>query len=233
MPLLLAATLLCFLLCLSACSLLGLPSKSEGCKTWTYAGGSLGDYITQRYHSQQLVRAAIIPFDVQETFAPPGNESRHYGRELARKFQMELSAAEVVPIVQLFNVDRWPGKREEFFEGNYQAIAFARDAGFDLVVVGYLEELRNDEELVLYTKVIDTSNYVTIWSGKTVSFSRARRLNKALEQTRLLKDRPDLFDFPERTNELTTCTLAGVLGEGEQDLYREPKEVAKKTADTF
>lgn len=145
---------------------------------------------------------------------------------------MELSAAEVVPIVQLFNVDRWPGKREEFFEGNYQAIAFARDAGFDLVIVGYLEELRNDEELVLYTKVIDTSNYVTIWSGKTVSFSRARRLNKALEQTRLLKDRPDLLDFPMRSEELTTCTLGGILGEGEQELYREPKKHSRAAADT-
>ncbi len=177
----------------------------------TYTDAGLSDYVKDRFHSKQFVRVAIIPFDVPETFAPPGNESLHFGREMARKFQGEFIRTGVLPIVELFNVDRWPGKREEFFEGNYQAMMFARDAGYDLVVVGYLEELRNDEELNVYTKIIDTGNYMTLWYGKTMVYSRDRTWRKVLAEARMFKDRPDLFNFAERTEELALCTVNRIV----------------------
>ena len=85
---------------------------------------------------------AIIPFDVPEGFAQPGNESAHFGRQLASLMVQQFQASGEVKIVELFNQAHWPGKREEFFTGNHRALQLAADAGYDLVMVGYMEELR-------------------------------------------------------------------------------------------
>lgn len=199
------------------CSFSNLGIPSEGCKTHTYIDLSFPDYLTERFHSKQYVRMAIVPFDVPESFAPAGNDSTHYGRKVAEKFQLEFHKAGIPSIVELFNRDRWPGKRAEFFSGNYGAIQGARDAGYDLVMVGYLEELTDDENLNFYTKIIDTQNQTTVWHAKTKVYSKARAIRSSVSQTGLVKDRPDLFAFPERTNTLAECTVSLITNpEGEQ-----------------
>jgi hypothetical protein len=169
------------------------------------------DYLSVRYSSKQSHRTAVFPFDVQETFAPAGNDSVHFGRELAKAFTLELRRSEELGIIELFNRDRWPGKREEFFAGNYRALELARNAGYDLVFLGYLEDLRNDKDLVVYTKLIDTSNHVTIWAGRTQATSHRRSWRRDLSRTRVYQDRPDLFDFRERTEMLAHCTVNKIL----------------------
>ncbi|MFN8388883.1 MAG: hypothetical protein U0136_01175 [Bdellovibrionota bacterium] len=156
---------------------------------------------------------AVLPFDVPETFAPPGNDAVNYGRELARKFEMELHSAGTVPIVELFDRDRWPGKREEFFKGNYRAIELARAAGYDLVLVGYLEELRDPTMMTIYTKIIDTQNQVTVWSAQTIVYSDARTIRTGMSKLELVKERPELFHFPERTDEVARCTVDSIINE--------------------
>lgn len=195
----------------AGCTASDFPQVTEDCKYWTYINVGWLDYLKARYNSQPFVRIAIIPFDVQENFAPPGNESLHYGRELARRFQSELQRTQELSIIEVFNQDRWPGKREEFFLGNHRAIQLARDAGYDFVIVGYLDELRNAEEMILFSKVIDTSNGVSVWYGKTMVFSRRRALRDLLADARLADARPELFHFPERAAELASCTVDGIL----------------------
>lgn len=196
---------------MTGCAAVDYPQSLEGCKSRAFINGGLLDYLKTRYHSQPFVRFAIIPFDVQESFALPGNESEHYGRELARRFQAEIQRSGELGIVELFNQDRWPGKREEFFTGNHRSIQLARDAGYDMVILGYLEDLRNDEELPLLTKVIDTSNGVTVWFGRTVAYSRRRPVRELFADARLAQKRPELFAFTERTEKLVRCTVSEIL----------------------
>ncbi len=158
-----------------------------------------------------MVRLAVIPFDVPETFAPPGNESQHFGREIARKVQAQLYKSGEITIIELFNQDRWPGKREEFFTGNHRALQLAADAGYDLVLVGQMEDLRSDQELNIYTKLIDTSNGITIWSARSTVYSYQRPLLKVLSDTRIFKDRPDLYAYHERIEEFAHCTTQAIL----------------------
>lgn len=195
----------------AGCAAADFPQGTEDCKFWTYINVGWLDYLKVRYNSQPFVRIAIIPFDVQESFAPPGNESLHYGRELARRFQSELQSTQELSIVEVFNQDRWPGKREEFFIGNHRAIQLARDAGYDFVIVGYLEELKNAEEMNLFTKVIDTSNGVSVWYGKTMAFSRKRAIRDFFVDARLAQRRPELFYFSERAGELAFCAVDQIL----------------------
>ncbi len=195
------------LLSVNSCSLIKLPAEAVHCKCHTYINLGLEDYLSERFSSGSLVRLGIIPFDVQESFAPPGNDSVHYGRGLAKQFSFDLKTANIIPVVELFNRDRWPGKREEFFTGNYQAISSARAAGYDLVMVGYLEEIKDANSLTLYTKIIDTQNNITVWDAKTVVESKAREYREALSEIHLAQKRPELFDFPVKSKELVNCTV--------------------------
>jgi hypothetical protein len=196
-------------LLLTGCSLTGIPGTSEGCKIRTYIDLGLVDYISNRYNSQQLPRIAVIPFDVPETFSPAGNQKINFGRDLANLFQHELLRRGELGIVELFDRDRWPGKRAEFFTGNYTAIQLARNAGYDFVVVGYMKDIINESDLTMLTRVVDTSNSITVWYAKTTISSNARVLRRTLSDiTRgwIIQDKPDLFAFPERADLFASCT---------------------------
>jgi hypothetical protein len=155
----------------------------------------------------------VIPFDVPETFARSGPQSRNAGQQLARQVVQKLTASGAVPIVELFDRDNWPGKRAEFYSGNYGAIEQARGAGYDLVMVGYLEEPSNSETLSLATKIIDTQNQTTVWFGRANANSNARELNKFYHRTRVARQRDEFFAFPERFDEATSCTVNYVTAE--------------------
>lgn len=176
-----------------------------------YSNAELPAYVKSQYHSGQPVRMGIVPFDVPENFAPANSEAARYGHELARKFQLEFRRSGEVAVIELFDRDRWPGKREEYFNGNYGAIEIARNAGYDLVMVGFLEDIKNDEDLVLYTKIIDVTKNVTVWDGRTTVTSRAREENRQMADVFLATERPDLFAFPERAEKLVTCSIDHIL----------------------
>lgn len=196
---------------LSACSLFKSPIDTLDCKIHTYIEQDFGDYLSERFNSDSAspapVRMAIIPFDVQETFAQLGPDSRNFGRELAKNFLLYFQQEGIVPIVELFNRDRWPGKRSEFFSGNYRAISLARDAGYDLVLIGFLEDLNNDTSLNLHTKIIDTANGVTLWNARTTVSSSQRLLERELRKVNLGIEKPAAFYFPERGEKVAQCTV--------------------------
>ncbi len=178
-------------------------------RTWINTG--LTDYLRERYHSLQYIRVAIIPFDVPVTFAPSGSETHHFGRELARNFQAELARTGELSIIELFNFSNWPGKREDFFSGNFQSIQYARDAGYDLVVIGFMEDLQGADEIKILTKIIDVNNGITLWHGETTVYAREHAWAKALVDSRFFPQRPDIFSFPEKSEQFAVCTVDEIL----------------------
>ena len=183
------------------------PRETVDCKIRAYLDSGVRDFVSTRYRSHLPVRMAILPFIVPETFAPVGDVSRNFGRELASKFQMALLGTQEISIVELFDRERWPGRKEEFFAGNYKAIQFARDGGYDLLMIGYMEPPINDKDMVVHTKVIDAVNGVTLWHATTTATSYARQDRKLMSRFEMVKNRPDLFAFTERTAELVQCTV--------------------------
>ena len=53
----------------SACSFKYLFRPDTDCKTQAYINLQVVEYLSSRYHSKELVRLAILPFDQPETFA--------------------------------------------------------------------------------------------------------------------------------------------------------------------
>ncbi len=131
----------------------------------------------------------------------------HFGRRLAKNFQEELLQRGTLSIVELFNRDNWPGKRDDFFSGNYQSIEYARNAGYDFVLIGHMQDIRADDQMVVYTKLIDVSNNVTVWSAKTTVSSTQRSVNEGIDTIVGGVRQPELFPFTEQAAELARCTV--------------------------
>jgi hypothetical protein len=203
-------------LMLTGCSVRTLPWVGESCTIRADIDGDLLAYIKSRYDETLPKRFAVLPFDVPENFTPPGNlpggTANSTAQQLARMLQSALLAQEELGIVEVFDRENWPRKRDEFFRGNYQAIEQARLAGYDFVIVGMLEPLTEDTMLRFQTKLIDTATSFTIWSGMTEIFSNERDWNRLARRRELLKGDEQLFRFRDRFEYYAQCTAPRMIG---------------------
>jgi TolB-like protein len=202
----------CLLSFVSGCALSQLPHKKESCKIQAYVDQTFVDYLDARFQKGNVPRLAIVPFDTQENFSPPMNPHLRFGNRLAQGFQQQFLARNEAIIVEVFLRD-WPGKRLDFTAGNFQAINYARDAGYDFVVVGFVEDIVNDLKIRVHTKIIDVDNGMTVWYGTTDVKSNARSSRGFLRAATRgsYPERDDLFEFEQRIDKLTTCTAERIF----------------------
>ncbi len=196
----------------SGCSLIN-DRYGETCKTRAYTRTILSDYVSTRFVSGSPVRMAIIPFSSPANISMNSIERPGVGNELAWNVHARMLGTDTVPIVEMLNRQDWPGKKEEFFTGNFRAIEYARAAGYDLVMVGAVDEMRSLDSVSAYTKVIDTEAGITVWYGKTDVNTRRDDLNEFTSTIGLTKKRPDLLYTDDLYNKLAKCIVKAVTSE--------------------
>lgn len=158
------------LLTMQSCTLIGKVMEKpfqESCHSHAFAQAILEDYISSRFVPNSPVRLAVVPASAPANMSYFTNEQPGAGNHLAWKIQQEILNWATVPIVEVLNRQDWPGKKEEFYTGNFGAIRFARDAGYDLVLVSIIEAQKSLDEVSVLTKLIETSSGVTVYYGKT------------------------------------------------------------------
>lgn len=185
----------------------------ESCNSHAYVQTPLSEYINKRFQPHAPVRMAIIPFSVPANLAAQSNEQIGLGIDLAQRLQTQLLEAGAVPIVELLNREDWPGKKEEFTHGNFGAIQFAREAGYDLVLVGMVQPLTSIDRLSVQSKVIEVESGITAWYGQTSVTSWRSDLNKAGADFGLSKRRPDQLFMDDSLNKLTRCIRKDILAD--------------------
>ncbi|MCB0340129.1 MAG: hypothetical protein KDD53_11020, partial [Bdellovibrionales bacterium] len=126
----------------------------------------LNEYISKRFPLKAPVRMAVIPFSVPANLSGYSDEHPSVGSKLAWKIHSLLLTTGRVPIVEVFNRQDWPGKKEEFFVGNFGAISNALEAEYDLVLIGYVEPLSTSHGMTIYSKVIDVDGGITVFYGR-------------------------------------------------------------------
>lgn len=169
------------------------------------------DYIRRQYGSRSPVRVAVMPFDVPESFAFQGTASVNYGRTLASKFQRAFLQTEELSIVELFDRDNWPGKSDEFFAGNYGAMKLARDAGYDVVVLGRMNDIVDGRNLAVNVKIIDLNTSITLWFGEITAYTHEKLIREAMSKAGVSKEKHEDFQFEERTDELANCAAESAI----------------------
>lgn len=213
-------TLLVLTLSLTRCSLVSRKTfelTGEECKTHAYIQNDLNEYITSRFGSRSQARLGIIPFTVQANFSGWGNNKPDWGYDLATMLHQKLLASGEIKIAEVLDRRDWPGKAEEFFAGNFGAIQAARNAGYDLVLVGFQEKLRNVADLSIITKIIDTESGITVWYGKTQVFSYRPEIEKSSAYINLAPRRPDLNYIQDSADICSSCIVDALVPKYEAD----------------
>jgi len=187
------------------------PHYETQCNSRAYLQNDLESYLKSRFPSGSPVRMAIIPFSVPANVAAFDAERPGLGNELAWKVHAAMLSQNLVPIVEVFNRQDWPGKKEEFFTGNFNAIALARAAEYDLVMVGLMENMRNLHEMGAYTKIIDTDSGVTAWYSRSiVSEPRPRVYRGGRLEMFIPTGRPDILPITPLTESLAYCIVDAI-----------------------
>ena len=168
------------LLAITACSSFRAPiTDTMTCKNQAYIGNKFSIPLTSRDGASSQARLAILPFDVPESFAPKSPWHQDFGIRLGQYLTQELLRSGDFPIVEFQDQATWLGKREEFFSGNFQGINAGRQAGFDLIFVGYVDQLDGTNKLDIYGKIIDVANATTLWYGKTQAVAETGLIREA------------------------------------------------------
>lgn len=168
----------------------------DQCKNHAYVETVLEDYITTRYHSNAPVRMAIIPFTVPANLTGDAYRYAGLGNELAYRLHADFLNKGIVPIVEVLDRQDWPRKKDEFYTGNFGAIAQAREAGYDLVLVGVIEEFNGIYQAVSSTKIIEVESGTTLWYGKTIATTERRDFMRGLDYVGI-QDRKPANDFSD------------------------------------
>jgi hypothetical protein len=175
----------------------------EGCKGHAYVRNDVGQYLSHRFLPGAPARLGIIPFTVSANLARQGG-SPGADDILAAKLQAKLLEYQTIPIVEILDRD-WPEKGGEFFRGNHGALLRARDAGYDLLFVGYLQPLSGTESMTASGKLLDVESGVTIWFGQIRAFTRRRDFTRAAAWGGFAKVTPSELYFEPLFEELAQC----------------------------
>lgn len=188
----LRCTVLVTVLSSIGCAYLG-NHVGEWCNTRAYVRTDLSSYIDQRFTPKSPVRVGVIPFEVPANLSSRSAQMPGLGNQLAWAVHRNLLATEVFPILEVFNREDWPRKKEQFFTGNFGALQIARDAGYDIVVVGYLEPISRLDTWIVHTKIIEVDSGTTIWYGSSKVYTNRSDMLEVSSFVGMTDRRPDIY----------------------------------------
>ena len=179
-------------LCTAGCAFLG-NHVGEWCNTRAYVRTDLAAYIDQRFTPKSPVRVGVIPFEVPANLSARSAQMPGLGNQLAWAVHRNLLATEVFPIIEVLNREDWPRKKEQFFTGNFGALQFARDAGYDMIVVGYLEPIYRLDTWNVHTKIIEVDSGTTVWYGSSKVYTNRSDMLEVSSFIGMTDRRPDIY----------------------------------------
>ena len=213
----LCVKLLTFMLVVSLTSCAYIKQRTLfECKTHAYVETVLEDYLSRRYQSGAPVRMGIIPLVVSVNLTQKPFLYRGLGNELAYQIHAHFLNNEAVPIVEVLNREDWPGKKDEFYTGNFGALSQAREAGYDLILVGMVDEYIPTSHITASSKIIEVESGITIWYGKTTAQTTSGAYLKAADYIGIEKRDPSKSFGGELSQELTRCIAKEILSKNRQ-----------------
>lgn len=196
----------------AGCSVIG-RNTGEYCKTRAYVRTDIESFITTRFARNSPVRIAVIPFDVPANLSARSGEEPGAGNRFAWNVQRELLSTELLPIVEVFNRQDWPGKKEEFFTGNFGALERARHAGYDVVMVGQMEPQNRTDTWTVHTKMIEVESGITLWYGTTTAYTTRHDQWEIAATFGLIDRRPDILYSTEGMELVASCIAHDMMND--------------------
>jgi hypothetical protein len=159
----------------------------------------------------------VIPFEVQANFSSRGAQFAGTGNQLAWAVHRQLLATETFPIIEVLNREDWPRKKEQFFTGNFGALRYAADAGYDMIVIGYLEPLTRLDTWTVHTKIIEVASGTTLWYGTSTVYTTRHDMYEVSSTLGLTDRRPDILYSEDILNNVAECIAYDMTHDPEVD----------------
>lgn len=205
-------TLLVTSLCLGACTFIN-SHFTEACNSRAHVRMVLADYLSRRYSSHSPVRMAIIPFSVPANLTSLSHNQPGLENELAWRVQQYLLSDGTLPIVEVFNRQDWPSKKDEFFTGNYGALSMAREANYDLVLVGMVEPMRSIDTMTAHAKLIEVESGITLWYATSTASSKRSNMDSIADSFWINDREPSRLYTDKIIDKLADCVVDSLLSE--------------------
>ena len=207
-----ARRVICLTLALSwsGCALI-THHVGETCNTRAYVRTDIAGFIDQRFKGGTTARMAVVPFVTQANFTAQNSELPGISDQLAWGVHRELLAYDTLPIIEVFNRQDWPGKKDDFFPGNFGALSLARDAGYDLILIGYMDRIVRLDTWVIHTKIIDVDSGTTLWYGTSTVKTRQPDLYEVSGTFGLTSQRPDILYISPMIDEASSCIARDIM----------------------
>jgi len=141
----------------------------DACKIHAYIYEPLWDVLSDQNDTVTPPRVGIIPFTVPANLTSTTTSTTGLGHELAWEIHQTLLQKQGQAIFEILNREDWPGKREEFYNGNFGGISQAYAAGYTYIIVGHLQPLTSLSKASLLIKVINVASH------KSVSYIEVKR----------------------------------------------------------
>lgn len=180
---------------------------TEYCNSRAYIQQGLNEFINKRFGSKSPVRLGVVPFTVPANLTANRRELPGLGNTLAWRVQAWMLENGSVPMVEVLPREDWPGKRDEFFTGNHGAIRMARDAGFDLVLVGLVNEMTSLDTLSASVKIIETESGITVWYGTVDAISARQSVDRNVSWLGITDRKPAEFHYEPLVEKLAKCIV--------------------------
>jgi len=183
----------------------------ESCQSHAYSQVPILDFISKRYTPNAPVRIGVVPASAPANMSSLYIEQPSAGNQLAWRIQQDLLNYGELPIVEVLNRQEWPGKRDEFFTGNFGAIRYARDAGYDIVIVSWIEPMRAPDTMSAFAKVIEVESGTTIYYGKSTAISNRQEYKNAVANLGILRRTPAELPTSFVMDKLGQCVSQAIM----------------------
>lgn len=187
--------------------------RRDTCKTHSYIKSDIKEFINDRFLRKSPARLGVIPFSVPVSFSTQNINLPGIDLKIASKVKAQLHEYEIAPIIELYNRIAWPGKKDEFFAGNHGAISFARQAGYDLILVGYIDAGKKIGELRAETKVIAVDSGITLYYGSADVDVSKKQHYQSTGEVFGSRRRPDLIMHRPLIDKLAMCIAKDIAKE--------------------
>lgn len=183
-----------------------LFSDSIACNNQAYINDKAHNFLTPRDSSGEQESIGIFPFDMPESFASNHSWPSELRENLGSTLTRDLLATGQASLIEFNNQAIWLGKRDDFDAGNPQAISLGRAAGYDLILLGFIDQPKGSEDtLAVRYKLIDVRSAVTVYYGIAVTSIDPSWL-------RILKDKPQKTgeDISQLLSKVSSCIVSGL-----------------------
>jgi hypothetical protein len=200
------------------CSVLKRSSYEEQCKSRAYLSSTFRNYLGERFKSRSPVRLGVVPFSVPANLASRSNEFPGLGNRLAWDVKNELMTFGELTVVEVLNRQDWPRKKEEFFTGNYGALSMAQQNGYDLIMLGYVDDFHTLSTMTVHTKIIEVSSGITVWNTRNTVSTRRAEYRNMMARYGWDQRRPDLLHTEKITEAMVSCIVDSAMKDPEEEL---------------